>query len=107
MIGSGLDGYYASQPAGSQFEYPHNLVLATLAETGVVGGILFVLAIGAFLVSALRSKPLHDNALFALITGSYLFFASMFSGDYYDSRLMWFFFALAAVEGRRTLRPRR
>jgi len=26
----------------------------------------------------------------------------MFSGDYYDSRMMWFFLGLAAIESRRT-----
>lgn len=106
-LGAGLDGYYASQSVGPRFEYPHNLVLATLAETGLVGGTLLAAALIAFGVSASRARPVPDNALFFLIAGVYLFFASMFSGDYYDSRMMWFFLGLAAVEGRRHRRGTR
>ena len=39
-------------------------------------------------------------ALFVLV-------ASMFSGDYYDSRLLWFFLGVAVVAARRTSPERR
>ena len=100
-LGAGLDGYYASQLVGPRFEYPHNLVLATMAETGLAGAALLVAALLSLIISASRRWPISDNALFFLVAGVYLFFASMFSGDYYDSRMMWLFLGLAAVEGRR------
>ena len=102
FVGSGLDGYYASQLVGPRDEYPHNLVLATLAETGLIGGVLLLAALIAFVLTTLKTRHLTHNALFALIIGIYLFLASMFSGDYYDSRMMWFFLGLAAIESRRT-----
>ena len=101
VIGSGLDGYYASQRVGERFEYPHNLVLATLAESGLLGGLLLMSAVIAFLAAALKTRPLTKDALFALVIGIYLFFASMFSGDYYDSRMMWFFLCIAVIQSRR------
>ena len=101
VIGSGLDGYYASQAVGERFEYPHNLVLATLAESGLLGGLLLMSAVISFFAAALKTRPLTKDALFALIIGIYLFFASMFSGDYYDSRMMWFFLCIAVIQSRR------
>jgi O-antigen ligase len=107
VIGSGLDGYYASQLlVKERFEYPHNLVLATLAESGLVGGLLLMSAVISFLAAALKTRPLTKDALFALVIGIYLFFASMFSGDYYDSRMMWFFLGIAVIQSRRAAEGR-
>jgi O-antigen ligase len=106
VIGSGLDGYYASQRVGERFEYPHNLVLATLAESGLLGGLLLMSAVISFLAATLKTRPLTKDALFALVIGIYLFFASMFSGDYYDSRMMWFFLCIAVIQSRRAAEGR-
>ena len=72
VIGSGLDGYYASQLVKERFEYPHNLVLATLAESGLLGGLLLMSAVISFLAAALKTRPLTKDALFALVIGIYL-----------------------------------
>jgi O-antigen ligase len=106
VIGSGLDGYYASQLVEERFEHPHNLVLATLAESGLLGGLLLMSAVISFLAATLKTRPLTNDALFALVIGIYLFFASMFSGDYYDSRMMWFFLCVAVIESRRAAEGR-
>lgn len=101
VAGVGLNGYYVLQSGFSPlFEYPHNLVLATLAEAGVIGGALLVITLlRMILVSADKSIPTH--VLFAIITGLYFFGAAMFSGDYYDSRFIWFFLAVATIGAAR------
>jgi O-antigen ligase len=81
-------------------------VLATLAESGFLGGLLLMSAVISFLAAALKTRPLTKDALFALVIGIYLFFASMFSGDYYDSRMMWFFLCVAVIESRRAAERR-
>jgi O-antigen ligase len=101
LLGAGLDGYHALAGGGASFEYPHNLVLATGAEGGIVGLALLVLAVGCFIRTVLLGRPLTTEALYAMLAALYILIASMFSGDYYDSRFAWFFLGLAAVEARR------
>lgn len=101
LVGTGLDGYYVLQPQQDRFEYPHNLLLASAAEGGSIGAALLILAILVFLLAVRRSRPVPAVAFVSLLAGVYLFVTSMFSGDYYDSRLMWFFFCLASVEAAR------
>lgn len=97
LAGVGLDGFYILQSAGSPvFEYPHNLLLASLAEAGILGGLLLVLAVSRPIIKTL-GREISSGALFSLVVGVYFLGASMFSGDYYDSRLIWFFLALGVV----------
>jgi protein-tyrosine-phosphatase/O-antigen ligase len=107
VLGTGLDGYHALAGARTSFEYPHNLVLATAAEGGTIGLTLLVLALGQFARVIVAGRPLTTEALYALLGALYVLVASMFSGDYYDSRLLWFFLGLAAIEARRNGAPRR
>ncbi|MCW2831507.1 MAG: O-antigen ligase family protein [Aeromicrobium sp.] len=102
ITGAGLDSYYAQVGQYVELEYPHNLVLATAADGGVVGLLLLAGAVAALGWSA-RRGPVSREALFLLLAGMFVLISSLFSGDYYDSRLMWFFLVLAAVEGRRDL----
>ncbi|MGO3660811.1 O-antigen ligase family protein [Microbacterium gubbeenense] len=101
VLGVGLDGYYALQPEQGGYEYPHNLLLASAAEGGTIGAILLATAVAVFAFSAWRGSKRHPGALTALVAGVFLFVASMFSGDYYDSRLMWFFLILAVAQGHK------
>jgi O-antigen ligase len=100
-FGVGLDGYYGLLGQYSGAEYPHNLFLASAAEGGLVGITLVAVAIIALIKAALKRRPISVNTLFAWLAGILLLVASQFSGDYYDSRMMWFFFVLAAVDNAR------
>lgn len=100
LLGKGIDGYYASIGSYSGFVYPHNLALATLAESGLVGAILLAAAVLALSRSGARS-PRSSEALFFLAGALFVAVASLFSGDYYDTRFLWLFLVLASVEGRR------
>lgn len=97
-IGTGLDGYFVLQDTPGQFEYPHNLIIATMAETGTVGAALLLLCFFTLMANAWKSRPVPSSALYAFAAGGYLGVASLFSGDYYDTRLMWFFLGFAVVQ---------
>jgi O-antigen ligase len=97
FTGVGLDGFHA---INGTFEHAHNLPLAVAAESGLIGFLLFIIALGSFLKCAVRRKS-SPETLFALLGAGYIFVASLFSGDYYDSRFMWLFLGIAAIEVRR------
>lgn len=102
VMGLGIDGYYAVMP---QFEYAHNLFLSTAAETGTVGVVLLSLALLRFTLLVRRPRrPISLTVIMAVAAGIYLTLTSLWSGDYYDSRFMWFFFGWAAIESTRRLR---
>ncbi|KQY60078.1 hypothetical protein ASD11_11320 [Aeromicrobium sp. Root495] len=101
LTGAGLDSYYALVGRFVDFEHPHNLVLATTADGGLIGLVLLVLAVGSLTAAALRHRPLELPVLMLLATGWFVLLASMFSGSYYDSRFAWFFLGLAAVCAQR------
>jgi O-antigen ligase len=104
ISGVGLDGYFALQTGSVQFEYPHNLLIATMAESGTIGLVLILGALLTVFVVAVRTRPMPAAVLYAAGAGFYQFVASLFSGDYYDTRLMWFFLGLAAIEAARNRR---
>lgn len=104
LAGVGLDGYFALQKGSVQFEYPHNLLIATMAESGTLGLIFILAALLTVFLVAVRTRPMPATVLYAAGAGFYQFVASMFSGDYYDTRLMWFFLGLAAIEAARSRR---
>jgi len=99
--GTGLDGFYVLQGPLGTFEYPHNLVLASAAEGGLVGLVLVLGAVVAGWLSLRGPRPLDTSALGFALAALFVLVASMFSGDYYDSRLLWFFLGFAVVATRR------
>jgi O-antigen ligase len=105
IVGVGADGYWALQSSPEMFEYPHNLFIATLAEAGMVGVALLVICLLVSLSMILQVRPMTASVLFAAGAGIYQCIASLFSGDYYDTRLMWFFLGFAAIEAARTRDP--
>lgn len=96
-FGVGLDGFSALQVGSHDYGYAHNLVLSTLAEGGIVGGLLLLVAVGSLVGASIRSASVSQSALFLLVAGVFYFTTSFFSGDYYDSRFIWFFFGLATL----------
>jgi O-antigen ligase len=101
-FGTGLDGFYALQGVQLSAEYPHNLIVATAAEGGVIGLGLLVAALGAGLVGILRWRPLDVSTLGFALAALYVLIAAQFSGDYYDSRFLWFFLGLAVISARKS-----
>lgn len=100
-FGAGLDGYFGTIGHRSGFEYPHNIILAVLAEGGLIG-LLLLAGVALVSVHALwTARPLSALAMYFTLAAGYVAVASMFSGDYYDSRLLWFFLGLAVLEAQR------
>jgi O-antigen ligase len=100
-FGTGLDGFFPLQIPWTNAEYPHNLVLATAAEGGLVGlGLLGGTLLGGT-AAVLRRRPLGENAFGFVLAASCLFLAALFSGDYYDSRFLWFFLGLAVIAAQK------
>ncbi len=96
-FGTGLDGFYPLQFPWPTAEYPHNLALATAVEGGLVGLVLLLGALVAGGMVLYRRRPVGADAIGFALSALMLFIASEFSGDYYDSRFLWFFLGLAVI----------
>jgi len=97
IAGAGLDGFYGLIGVNQSVEYPHNYVLGVAAEGGLVG--LGLLAAAVLLWTRTVRGGGHRPQLTGLAVAATVFvgLSSLFSGDYYDSRLAWLFAAMAAV----------
>jgi O-antigen ligase len=99
VFGVGVHGFYAITNLGPGERYVHNLPLAVAAEGGVVGLILLLAAFYGlrreFARVPYRKRSIESRA--AAYAGIYVGCAGLFSGDYYDARLMWIFLLLASV----------
>jgi len=95
--GVGLDGYYGLVGRNAGLEYPHNLFLAAGAEGGVVGLTLLAGAVISALWSLKGPRPINTQVLMLFFAGTFMLVCAMFSGDYYDSRFIWFFYIAAAA----------
>ena len=103
FLGTGISSFAEITKLGVGFAYPHNLFLAVAAEGGVVG--LALLANSFYQVRHEYARvPRGERSLEARIAayaGIFVGAACMFSGDYYDARLMWIWLILAAVHPSR------
>lgn len=96
IVGVGLDGYYGLVGQYAGLEYPHNLFLAAAAEGGLIGLVFLLLPLMYMAKHLLSKRPLGAITLCAWLASFFMLVSSMFSGDYYDSRFIWFF-AIAAL----------
>jgi O-antigen ligase len=99
IVGVGMNGFYELTNGGVGEMYVHNLPLAVAAEGGLIGLLLLGTAFYAlrrgYAVTPLRQRTIQSRA--AAYCGIFVGGASLFSGNYYDARLMWIFLILAAV----------
>ncbi|GID94612.1 hypothetical protein Adi01nite_40240 [Amorphoplanes digitatis] len=95
LIGTGLDGFYGTIGVNQAVEYPHNYVLAVAAEGGLAGIGLLTAAIVLW-ARTIRGGTHPRLTTLAASSAVFVALSSLFSGDYYDSRLAWMFAALAA-----------
>ena len=92
ILGSGL-GTYINQNGF----YAHNLILQVGVDSGLLGiAVLFGCLI--VIVKNLMGRPLRSPLVLAPVAAALVIFvASMFSGDYYDSRFFWAFSIVACA----------
>jgi O-antigen ligase len=107
ILGTGLNGFHTVTDLGFGERYVHNLPLSIAAEGGFVGLVLLLVAwLGLW--HAYAAVPLRERSLEARVAaycGIFIGAASLFSGDYYDARLMWILLLLAAVRPARAPDP--
>nr|WP_296063820.1 O-antigen ligase family protein [uncultured Actinoplanes sp.] len=97
LAGTGLDGFYGLIGVNQNIEYPHNYVLGVAAEGGVIGIGLLLAAILLWTRTVRGGGALPRMTGLAVASAAFVALSSLFSGDYYDTRLFWLFAALAAA----------
>lgn len=96
IFGAGLGAVANASPTGERGLHAHNLILSTVAEGGIVGLVFLLASLGCFLLTFYKLRPLTNDALFSIVAAIYVLGATFFSGDYYDSRFVWFFLLIAS-----------
>ncbi|MEU4428150.1 O-antigen ligase family protein [Actinoplanes sp. NPDC024001] len=99
LFGTGINGFHAIANLGEGEAYVHNLPLSVAAEGGFVGLALLGLAWFALGHAYFRTprEQRSPEARTAAYGGIYIGATCLFSGDYFDARLMWILLVLAAV----------
>lgn len=97
-FGQGLGSFGVTY--GSAADYAHNLILSVAAEGGLVGLVLLLASLVGFVITVAKCLK-EPEVVFPSLSALVVFVASMFSGDYYDTRFMWFFMVVACVAARR------
>lgn len=94
-FGAGLGNYsfVSFNSATNEMEtyrYPHNIVLEVLSMTGLVGIMLFGVAVFITLILLQQTILRDTNAVFFAGYALFIMITSLAAGDYYDFRLFWF-----------------
>ncbi|WP_328477504.1 O-antigen ligase family protein [Actinoplanes sp. NBC_00393] len=97
LFGTGINGFVTE--LGDAGLYVHNLPLSIAAEGGFAGLTLLGLAWFTLWHAYVRSPRAQRSpeARAAAYSGIFIGGTSLFSGDYYDARLMWILLILAAI----------
>ncbi|BCY12811.1 O-antigen ligase [Actinoplanes sp. L3-i22] len=103
LLGAGLNGFPTLSGLGEGNVYVHNLPLSIAAEGGAIGlGLLLLAWLGLW--HGYVAVPVRERGLAARTSaycGIFIGATCLFSGDYYDARLMWILLLLAAVHPAR------
>ena len=89
ITGWGIGSY--GQIQGIADNYPHNFGIQTLAEAGTIGFCLMTAAILVALLPLARQSVASWESSCLLAMSGLVLVASLYSGGYYDTRLMWYF----------------
>jgi O-antigen ligase len=89
-LGQGVGSWSVFYYGRDTRDYPHNLLLETTFEEGVVGAALFLLFL-SLLAIAIRRMLVATNFQYGVLAGLlvYCVSVSMFSGDLDDNRILW------------------
>jgi len=89
-LGQGIGSWSVFYYGKDTRDYPHNLLLETMFEEGVVGAVLFLLFLGS-LAMAIRRMHVATDFQYGVLAGLlvYCVSVSMFSGDLDDNRILW------------------
>jgi O-antigen ligase len=89
-LGQGIGSWSVFYYGRDTRDYPHNLLLETMFEEGVVGASLLLLFI-SLLAIAIRRMLIATDFQYGVLAGLlvYCVSVSMFSGDLDDNRILW------------------
>jgi hypothetical protein len=87
LTGWGPGGFAAF----STLVYPHNLVAEAMVELGLVGLSALIVYLGLVVMPGPRDGLARVYHRYALLMALFSFVAAQFSGDFFDSRLFFFF----------------
>ncbi|MBB2944351.1 O-antigen ligase [Actinoplanes lutulentus] len=99
LFGTGINGFHAIANLGEGERYVHNLPLSVAAEGGFVGLTLLGLAWFGLWHAYIRTPRAQrsSEARTSAYCGIFIGATCLFSGDYFDARIMWIMLVLAAV----------
>ena len=103
LFGVGLRDLQLQVSVGSYTQviaYPHNMIIETLSQTGIMGFLLLSATIALPIVVVLRQDRLRRDPVVSILVGVMVFYvvAAQFSGDLEINRYVWtFVFLLAAT----------
>lgn len=94
IVGNGIGSFQVTVVNNSTmrpdtYPYPHNLILEIASEAGAVGVVLLFLALFAAAFAPATSPASVTTRIYVMAFMVFLFLGTMFSGDFYDSRLLW------------------
>lgn len=105
--GVGLGGVELLVREAVGLSHTHNLFIETASTGGLVALAMLVVVLIRIVAGLRPVDPLDPGALCAALAALLVFVSAMFSGDLYDSRLIWFFALLASSSGTRPAQPPR
>ncbi|MER7459784.1 O-antigen ligase family protein [Micromonospora sp. NPDC126480] len=103
ITGAGMDSFQVEVGFG----YPHNYFAGLAAETGLVAILLAVLVIGSWWRQGRRWSAAPGEQITCAVGAIYVLLASMFSGDYFDTRFCWILAVVAVLGARPKTYPSR
>ncbi|MEN8144200.1 MAG: O-antigen ligase family protein [Gemmatimonadota bacterium] len=99
FVGNGIGSFPILFSGAEYNDYPHNIVLELLAETGLIGAALFTILVLAALALLGRIRDLRADPLRLLVLMLFLNLGvnAMFSGDIPDNRYLFAMVGLMAL----------
>ncbi len=103
LVGQGIGSWPVLVRGVELRDYPHNILLEVLTETGIVGAVLFAVLVGAALALLGRVRDLRVDPLRMLVLMLFLNtgFNAMLSGDIPDNRYLFAMMGLMALSSIR------
>lgn len=98
IAGVGMDSFHVEVGIG----YPHNYFAGLAAETGLLALLLAALTIAAWWREGRRWSAAPGEQIACAVGAIYILLASMFSGDYFDTRFCWILAVVAVLRPRPT-----